>query len=97
MGNATKPRKPTPRRNTNLVERQMNAIRRRISQIKNEATALKNAFERIREKIKPSIYDEQDIAVMQLIRQLMRELVAEKNALDAAHARLLQHQITYGF
>jgi hypothetical protein len=94
MGNVTKPRKLSPKRN---VEPQLNAIRRRLPQLKNEANALQNAFKRLGPRINSGTFNERDLVAMELIPRRMQEIVNEKKALDRMYAKLIRHQLTHGF
>jgi hypothetical protein len=94
MGNVTKPRKLSPKRN---VEPHLNAIRRRLPQLKKEANALQNAFKRLGPRINSGTFNERDLVAMELIPRRMQEIVNEKKALDRMYAKLIRHQLTHGF
>ena len=97
MGNVTKTKPLPSKRNTNEVERQLNAIRRRLPQLKNEVNALQTAFKKIGTRIKSGAFNERDVITMELIPRRMQEIVHEKQQLINLRAKLVRHQLTYGF
>lgn len=92
MGNATKPNtRPVNKRNLEPV---LASIRQAIAAIISEARTYQATFKRISQRINSGNFYEQDLVVLNLIRNQMRQLVADKTRLERQYMRVLREMMS---